>query len=126
MQSKNFLFKDIEKDNLVKYMGRFIHDNITKTNPKVDKYIIVIDTEGFTSDNFDMDKLKALAPILGNYFPDMLYKMFLINVGFMIKMLYKGISLFLHPVTREKIQVIGGGNAILEKFLTVMSMDEIP
>ena len=118
---------DIPIENIVLYVGKCIFEAINKTDPKVDKYIMMIDLKDYTKENIDIDTIKALAPVLGNYFPDVLKNMFIINAGFFARMIYKGIALFLHPVTKEKIQVLGSNKKDNFKILsTVMDADEIP
>ena len=68
---------------------------------------MIIDLDGATKSNVNMDFIKSLMPILGNYFPDVCYKMFIINAGFLLKTLFKAASSMIHPVTREKIKMIG-------------------
>lgn len=64
---------------------------------------MIIDLDGASTSNFNMEYTKSLLPILGNYFPDVAYKMYIINAGFLLKTLYKAISSVIHPRTREKI-----------------------
>ena len=50
-----------------------------------------------------MDGMKKLMPIFSNYFPDVLAKMFIVNISYMGKMIYKTASLVLHEVTLRKV-----------------------
>lgn len=68
-----------------------------------DGYISIMDIEGYTNDNMNLDGLKKTYPIFGNYFPDVLKKMYIINVSYMAKMLYRTAELFIHEVTRKKV-----------------------
>lgn len=68
-----------------------------EADPIKDSYIMVIDLEN--SPWLDKDLIKSLAPILGNYFPDLLHKMFLINATFVMRGAWSVIYRFMHPVT---------------------------
>ena len=68
---------------------------------------MIIDLDGASKSNINMDYMKSLIPVLGNYFPDVLYKMYIINAGFLLKTIFKAASSLIHPRTREKIQMIG-------------------
>lgn len=86
---------------------------------------MVVDLEN--SPWLDKDFIKSLIPILGNYFPDLLYKMFLINASFVMRSAWNVIYRFLHPVTQKKITLIGSGkNEILKLLKTEINDDEIP
>lgn len=114
-------------DKFVKYIGKYIFNALSQTDPVKDRYIMIIDLKDYSKENLDIDTLKALAPVLGNYFPDVLRAMFVVNTGFFARMIYKGVQLFLHPVTKEKIQVLGTNKKenikIFSKFIDV---DEVP
>lgn len=68
---------------------------------------MIVDLDGASKDNLNIDYIKSLMPILGNYFPDVLHRMFIVNAGFFLRTLFKAVSAMFHPVTREKIQLIG-------------------
>ena len=68
-----------------------------------------------------------MMPILGNYYPDVLYKMIIVNMGFIFNMIFKAVKMMMHPVTREKIISLSSSKADQKKeFLKYMDIDEIP
>lgn len=77
--------------------------NLMRSNKVTDSYIIIIDLKDYTRENISLDTLKKLNPIFSNYFPDVLAKMFIVNISYMAKMLYKTVSLVMHEVTLKKV-----------------------
>jgi hypothetical protein len=77
----------------------------------VDKYIMIMDVKGSGSENYDKAGLQKLVPIFSNCFPDVLYRMYIVNVGFFASTIYSIVSVWMHEVTRKKIQVVKEDNA---------------
>ena len=107
MTLRRFKIKEFEIDDVLKFFGCFLRDNINKTRPTVDKYVMIIDIKNKEEGDVSINLMKQLNPILSNYFPDVLFRMYIINVGFFIKSVVKMAMSFLHPVTKKKIQIIG-------------------
>lgn len=74
-------------------------------NKSTDKYIMILDIEGYSNRNMTMDNLKKLNPVFENYFPDVLKKMLIVNLSYMLKIVYKTIELFLHETTKQKVKL---------------------
>ena len=74
-------------------------------NKSIDKYIMILDLEGYSNKNMTMDNLKKLNPVFENYFPDVLKKMLIVNLSYMLKIVYKTIELFLHETTKQKVKL---------------------
>lgn len=66
---------------------------------------MIIDLEGYSNKNMTMDNLKKLNPVFENYFPDVLKKMLIVNLSYMLKIVYKTIELFLHETTKQKVKL---------------------
>ncbi len=66
-----------------------------------------MDIKNFSDSDLDLQTLKSLSPIFSDYFPDVLSKMFIININAVLKLAMKGLMSIMHPVTREKINIIG-------------------
>ena len=49
----------------------------------------------------------------GSFFPETAWKLFIVNAPFVFKTAYKVIKPFIHPVTRDKIKILGGKSAYL-------------
>lgn len=75
----------------------------------------------------DKELIKSLIPIFGNYFPDLLYKQYIVRAGFVIRGLWNVVQGFLHPVTQAKINLMGSNTEEIKKeLLKEMKIDEIP
>ena len=57
-----------------------------------------------------------------NFYPECLYKMFIVNAPFIFRSVYTIISPFIHPVTKEKINILGGPS----KYLPEMAKAGVP
>lgn len=93
--------------DLVKWGGCFILKALKDVDPEKDWYILIVDIEGVSTSNINTEYLKEMMPILGNYYPDVLYKMIIVNMGFIFNMIFKAVKMMMHPVTRAKIISVG-------------------
>ena len=51
------------------------------------------------------------------YYPETLWKLFIVNAPFIFRSVYSIISPFIHPVTKEKIKILGGPSKYLPELL---------
>ena len=125
---KNLSLKGNPNDDIIKYVFSFVeHAVLNYSDPKVDKYIMILDIKDYTSDNFDKEGLKKLVPVFSNGFPDAMSRMFILNVGFIASGLYSMISVWLHEITRKKIVVVKEDNEkILEALKEELDLKLIP
>jgi hypothetical protein len=72
--------------------------------------VFFVDIDDYTNSKVDISTLKKLGPVLSNYFPDILHKMFIINSNSFFKIIFKGLQTVMHPVTKKKINMIGKDN----------------
>ena len=49
----------------------------------------------------------------GSFFPETAWKLFIVTAPFVFKTAYKVIKPFIHPVTRDKIKILGGKSSYL-------------
>ena len=56
---------------------------------------------------------KAIVTGAGSFFPETAWKLFIVNAPFIFRSAYKVISPLIHPVTRDKIKILGGKSAYL-------------
>lgn len=86
-----------------------------------DEYIYIVDTDGFASENMDMDKMKIMVPLVGNILPQCQFKTFIVRAGWTIKLAYQAATPFIHPRTRPKLFVLGSGfdemHAAMDEYL---------
>ena len=59
------------------------------------------------------DMAKAIVTGAGSFFPETAWKLFIVNAPFVFKTAYKVIKPFIHPVTRDKIKILGGKSSYL-------------
>lgn len=74
-----------------------------RSDKVVDSYLLIVDLKDYTNKNINLDGMKKLMPIFSNYFPDVLAKMYIVNISYMKKMIYKTVSLIMHEVTLRKV-----------------------
>ena len=59
------------------------------------------------------DMAKAIVTGAGSFFPETAWKLFIVNAPFIFRSAYKVISPLIHPVTRDKIKILGGKSSYL-------------
>ena len=59
------------------------------------------------------DMAKAIVTGAGSFFPETAWKLFIVNAPFIFRSAYKVITPLIHPVTRDKIKILGGKSAYL-------------
>ncbi|PKI83932.1 hypothetical protein MVES_001874 [Malassezia vespertilionis] len=68
-----------------------------------DKVIIVFDLSGFGMKNMDWHALMTILQILEAYYPETLYKLYIVNAPWIFQGIWKAVSPLLDPVVRSKI-----------------------
>ncbi|OVA19691.1 CRAL-TRIO domain [Macleaya cordata] len=87
----------------------------------------ILDVQGLGVKNFSRaaaDLLASMAKIDGNYFPETLHRMFIVNAGSGFKMLYGTAKKFLDQKTISKIQVLEPKS--LGKLLETIDSSQLP
>ena len=59
------------------------------------------------------DMAKAIVTGAGSFFPETAWKLFIVNAPFIFRSVYAVIKPLIHPVTRDKIKILGGKSAYL-------------
>ena len=59
------------------------------------------------------DMAKAIVTGAGSFFPETAWKLFIVNAPFIFRSAYAVIKPLIHPVTRDKIKILGGKSAYL-------------
>ena len=107
LKLKHLFFTGNTPDEIARFISAYVNQSLDATcDPKVDKYILILDIKNYGSDNFSKSGLQKLLPIFSRVFPDVLYRMYIINVGFVASSIYSVISTWFPEITRKKIQVL--------------------
>lgn len=115
LRLRKLFFKLSSPEDIARYIAAFVNAAMLSTaDQTVDRYILIVDLKSYTNDNFDKAGLQKLTPVFSNCFPDVLFRMYIVNAGFIAASLYSVISIWLHEVTRKKIQVIKEDNAKIQ------------
>jgi hypothetical protein len=91
------------------------------------KQIVIMDMYDFgmkhCSSTF-YDPLKAIIMIDQYYYPESLYKLYLINCPFVFRALWKVVKPWLHPLTAARIEILGVD--FLPQLVKLIDEDQIP
>jgi hypothetical protein len=120
LQLKNLKIRLGSHADVGYYIGCVVADTLSKGNQILDNYYMIIDVKDYTKENLDVDGLKRLIPVITNYFPDVLFKMALINLGFLTSNLFSFIMMFMHETTRKKMKM---AKENVEQIKTVLTKD---
>jgi len=114
------MFPDEDKINFQRYFISVFEELENMMADGVFMEIVIMDMRDASSGkNYTMNMLRKNIPLLGKFFPDRMYKMYLINTSWTLKMVWYAVSKFLHPLTKAKINVFSSGdNAELFKTLS--------
>lgn len=112
---------------LVIYVA-YIVENTIKIAPKeLDSYIILADMRDFSLRNFKRSDFQQITPIMNDFYPELLYRLIVVNSNFIFKGVWSVIKLMIHPLTVQKIQIQGSSvKEIHDKLSEYVDDDEIP
>lgn len=87
------------------------------------KHIVILDLKGFGSKHMGQKfrgPMNAMVHIDQNYYPETLYRMFIVNSPWVFKMLWAIVRPWVHPVTQTRIKM---GKAKMDEYIEA---DQIP
>lgn len=74
-----------------------------------------------------MELTKAIMTGATAFFPEVMWKMFIVNAPFIFRSVYSMVSPFIHPVTKEKIRILGSSRYYLPELAAVgVTPNQIP
>lgn len=102
------------------------HQTSKKTGKMVYKQINVFNLKdiGITSANKFKAVIQKCIEREGDQFPETVYKMYFVNTNFWFKAAWAVVSMFVHPATKAKIQMLGSD--YVTKMQDDISIDQIP
>lgn len=122
--------KGMKKEELLRYYMLVTEYMWTEIEPSEDgKNIYIIDLEGISALGLfgeKIDFVKDCASVTGAHYPERSATIFVINVPGWFNLIWKAISPFVDPVTKEKVRILKGKTNILNDFLTRIPMENIP
>eukprot|EP00455_Lapot_gusevi_P031720 TRINITY_DN344_c0_g2_i6.p2 TRINITY_DN344_c0_g2~~TRINITY_DN344_c0_g2_i6.p2 ORF type:complete len:253 (-),score=82.20 TRINITY_DN344_c0_g2_i6:605-1363(-) len=103
------------------------HLQSEQTGKLVYKHTVIMDLEGLgrkhLSKNF-YTPIKSMIDIDQYYYPETLWRLYIINAPFIFKMLWSAVKPWIHPITRERIQVLGSDYK--QQLLKTIDADQLP
>eukprot|EP00475_Leptophrys_vorax_P030500 TRINITY_DN4574_c0_g2_i1.p1 TRINITY_DN4574_c0_g2~~TRINITY_DN4574_c0_g2_i1.p1 ORF type:complete len:312 (+),score=80.39 TRINITY_DN4574_c0_g2_i1:125-1060(+) len=93
------------------------------------KSIVIMDMQDFGFQHLSTtfyNPIKSILTIDQYYYPETLYKLFVINAPFSFRTLWAVVKPWLHPLTQSRIQILGGSKEYLPKLKEIMDEDQIP
>jgi hypothetical protein len=94
------------------------------------KHIYVFDLSGVAVSHFSAGVRRVVKNVvveMGNIYPESVTKMIFVNAPFIFRAIWGTITPWLHPITKEKTQIVGSGKAIIKAFEKAgVSIDNIP
>lgn len=102
---KRFSPKDINPERFSLYLATLINMFLKEGSPLTDNYIMIYDMKNAGKQNLDLDFVKKLGPVMGSYFPESLFRMFLVRAGFLIKSMYGASKGLMPPSVQQKVKI---------------------
>jgi len=93
------------------------------------KSLVIMDMQDFGFKHMSTsfyNAIKAILTIDQYYYPESLYKLFIINAPFSFRTLWAVVKPWLHPLTQQRIFLMGGPKEFLPKLREFMDDDQIP
>lgn len=127
LQLKNLKLRFGSYQDVGNYIGCVVANALSEGNQILDSYYMIIDVKDYTKENFDFEGLKRLIPVITNYFPDVLFKMSLINLGFFTANMFSLIMMFMMESTRKKMKMAKENVEQIKAILTKdIDLEHIP
>ena len=77
----------------------------------------VMDLSKLSTMSMKNSKVRDMANVIvkgaGSFFPETAWKLFIVNAPFVFRSVYAVIKPLIHPVTRDKIKILGGKSSYL-------------
>ena len=87
--------------------------------PRRYKNVYVMDLSKLSTMSMSSSSVREMAKVIvtgaGSAFPETAWKLFIVNAPFVFRSAYSVVKPLIHPVTRDKIKILGGKRAYLKK-----------
>jgi hypothetical protein len=93
----------VEIENLIIYN---LEEALKNSDPTEHRIIVIFDLSGFSFQCMDYEAVKLLVDILQTHYPEILSVAYVVNAPWVFNACWAIISLWLDPVTKEKIRFV--------------------
>eukprot|EP01095_Lingulamoeba_sp_RSL-Kostka_P012968 TRINITY_DN5243_c0_g1_i1.p1 TRINITY_DN5243_c0_g1~~TRINITY_DN5243_c0_g1_i1.p1 ORF type:complete len:780 (+),score=221.01 TRINITY_DN5243_c0_g1_i1:297-2342(+) len=114
--AERYIAKDRDVDAILEFILYVIYHAINCLKPPNERFSALIDHQGFGRKNVDMSLASNLIPIFQSYFPERLGNVYLINIGWTFKSLWKVTRNLLDSKTTDKVNFIDKTENLLDFF----------
>ncbi|RHY24964.1 hypothetical protein DYB32_008592 [Aphanomyces invadans] len=129
---QHFLSRGVVEDDVIAHLG-FYNEflwTVLDRRPYPDGVMLkVIDMQGVSMSDFGGDVvnfMKACSSVGEAYYPERLFKIFIVNPPSWFNMVWKAVSPLVNPKTRDKIHVVRGQKEIQKALLEYIDASNLP
>jgi len=95
------------------------------------KHSLVVDMSGLSFAHFGSEMRALIGMLFGlgqQYYPDSLFKIYLINTPFLFRAAFSVVGIFLHPITKNKIATLSSSKTAASQMLKSdgIGLDQLP
>ncbi|KDO25828.1 hypothetical protein SPRG_08772 [Saprolegnia parasitica CBS 223.65] len=128
----NFMSKGVVEADVVTHLGfynEFLWNVIDRRPAPFGTQLKILDLNGVALSDFGGDVvafMKQCSAVGEAYYPERLYKVFIVNPPSWFNMIWKAVSPLVNPKTREKINVVKGQKEIQKALLEYIDPENLP
>jgi len=93
-------------DSLVR-LNVWVMDQVWKQNPHTQNCTLLVDCQGLSLTSLPYDAIRAVANMYNSYYPEVLFREFLINTPWLFRTAWAWLKPLLEESTRKKISILG-------------------
>ncbi|OQS01387.1 hypothetical protein ACHHYP_01192 [Achlya hypogyna] len=128
----NFLSKGVVETDVVTHLAfynEFLWNVVDARPAPLGTQLKIVDMNGVSLSDFGGDVvafMKQCSAVGEAYYPERLYKVFIVNPPSWFNMIWKAVSPLVNPKTREKINVVKGQKEIQKALLEYIDAENLP